>query len=250
MEILKLIDVKKYFGGVRALENITTTLDEGELVMVIGPNGAGKTTLVNVISGYIFPDGGRIIYLGEEITRHPPLKRIEKGIVRSFQLVNIFDGLTVYENLMTALFSRWKNYSKMYKLVDQYVEVSNEAENILKLFGLIDVADKNIKSISYGDRKLLDVAISFAMNPKLIMLDEPTSGVATKDKYEIMEKILEIIRKTKVTSIIIEHDMDIVFRYGGRVIVMHQGRIIADGEAEEVRRNEEVKKVLLGGVYA
>jgi branched-chain amino acid transport system ATP-binding protein len=88
------------------------------------------------------------------------------------------------------------------------------------------------------------------MNPKLIMLDEPTSGVATKDKYEIMEKILEIIRKTKVTSIIIEHDMDIVFRYGGRVIVMHQGRIIADGEAEEVRRNEEVKKVLLGGVYA
>ncbi len=250
MEILKLIDVKKHFGGVRALENITTTLNEGEIVMVIGPNGAGKTTLVNVISGYVFPDGGKIIYSGEEITKYPPLKRIEKGIVRSFQLVNIFDGLTVYENLMTALFSRRKNYSKMYKLVDDYVEVFNEAENVLRLFGLIDVADKNVKSISYGDRKLLDIAVSFAMNPRLIMLDEPTSGVATKDKDEIMEKILEIIRKTEVTSIIIEHDMDIVFRYSERVIVMHQGKIIADGEAEEVRRSEEVKKVLLGGTYA
>jgi len=250
MEILKLIDVKKHFGGVRALENITTTLNEGEIVMVIGPNGAGKTTLVNVISGYVFPDGGKIIYSGEEITKYPPLKRIEEGIVRSFQLVNIFDGLTVYENLMTALFSRRKNYSKMYKLVDDYVEVFNEAENVLRLFGLIDVADKNVKSISYGDRKLLDIAVSFAMNPRLIMLDEPTSGVATKDKDEIMEKILEIIRKTEVTSIIIEHDMDIVFRYSERVIVMHQGKIIADGEAEEVRRSEEVKKVLLGGTYA
>lgn len=250
MEILKLVDVRKYFGGVRALENVTTTLNEGELIMVIGPNGAGKTTLVNVISGLILPDGGKIIYSGEEITRYPPLKRIEKGIVRSFQLVNVFEGLTVYENLMTALFSRMKNYNRMHKLVDDYVEVSNEAENLLKLFGLIDLADKNIKSISYGDRKLLDIAISFAMNPKLIMLDEPTSGVATKDKDEIMEKIIEIIRKTKVTSIIIEHDMDVVFRYGERIIAMHQGKIIADGKADEVKRDEEVKRVLLGGIYA
>ena len=250
MEILKLIDIKKYFGGVRALDGITTTLYEGEIVMIIGPNGAGKTTLVNVVSGYILPDRGKVVYAGEDITKHPPLRRIEKGIVRSFQLVNTFDGLTVYENLMIALFSRQKYVNRIHKLVDSYVNLSNEAENLLKLFGLSDVADKNIKSISYGDRKLLDIAISFAMNPRLIMLDEPTSGVATKDKDNVMKKILEIIHKTKVTSIIIEHDMDIVFRYGKRIIVMHQGKIIADAEAEEIRRSEEVKRVLLGGIYA
>lgn len=250
MDILKLVNVKKYFGGVKALENVSTVLYEGEVVMIIGPNGAGKTTLVNVISGYLLPDDGKIIYAGEDITRYSALRRIEKGIVRSFQLINIFDRLTVYENLLASLFSRRKLQNKMYKLIDRYVDILDEAENLLKLFGLNDVADKNVKSISYGDRKLLDIAISFAMNPKLIMLDEPTSGVATKDKDDIMKKILEIIQKTNVTSIIIEHDMDIVFRYGKRIIAMHQGRIMADGAVEEVKNNEEVKRVLLGGIYA
>lgn len=250
MEVLKIENVKKYFGGVKALDNISITLYEGEVVMVIGPNGAGKTTLVNVISGYIPPDDGRIVYAGEDITRYSALKRIEKGIVRSFQLVNTFDGLTVYENLLVSLFSRRKLQDKMHKLMDSYVDLLDEAENLLKLFGLNDVADKNVKNISYGDRKLLDIAISFALNPKLIMLDEPTSGVATKDKDDIIKRILNIIEKTNVTSIIIEHDMDIVFRYGKRIIVMHQGRIIADGTAEEIKRNEEVKQILLGGIFA
>lgn len=250
MEVLKLLEVKKSFGGVRALDNISIALSEGEVVMVIGPNGAGKTTLINVISGYLYPDEGRIMYMGEDITRYPPLERVGKGIVRSFQLVNTFDKLTVYENILVSVLSRKKYQYAFRKILDEYTDALEETENILKLFGLSDEADENIMSISYGDRKLVDVAISFALNPKLIMLDEPTSGVATKDKDNIMEKILDVIRKTKVTSIIIEHDMDIVFRYGVRIIVMHQGRIIADGEVEEIRKNEEIKKVLLGGVYA
>ncbi|MEM1583070.1 MAG: ABC transporter ATP-binding protein [Nitrososphaerota archaeon] len=250
MEVLKLLKVKKSFGGVRALDNISIALSEGEVVMVIGPNGAGKTTLINVISGYLYPDEGRIMYMGEDITRYPPLERVGKGIVRSFQLVNTFDKLTVYENILVSVLSRKKYQYAFRKILDEYTDALEETENILKLFGLSDEADENIMSISYGDRKLVDVAISFALNPKLIMLDEPTSGVATKDKDNIMEKILDVIRKTKVTSIIIEHDMDIVFRYGVRIIVMHQGRIIADGEVEEIRKNEEIKKVLLGGVYA
>lgn len=250
MEVLKLINLKKYFGGVRALDDISAILHEGEVVTIIGPNGAGKTTLVNAISGYVLPDSGRIIYMDEDITKSTPIERVNKGIVRSFQLVNTFDKLTVYENILISLISNKKYHNQMTKTLDSYTDILGEAENILKLFGLEDRADNIITSISYGDRKLVDVAISFALNPKLIMLDEPTSGVATKDKDDIMKKILEAITKTGVTAMIIEHDMDIVFRYGKRVIVMHQGKIIADGGVEEIRRDEEIKKILLGGVYA
>ncbi|MCX8192753.1 MAG: ABC transporter ATP-binding protein [Nitrososphaeria archaeon] len=250
MEVLKLHELKKSFGGVKALDNISTVLNEGEVIMVIGPNGAGKTTLVNVISGYLYPDEGRIIYMDEDITRIPPLERVSRGIVRSFQLVNTFNRLTVYENILISTLSNKKYQYKLTKTLDNYTDALEEAENILKLFGLSEKADENIMNISYGDRKLVDIAISFALNPKLIMLDEPTSGVATKDKDSIIEKILDVIRRTKVTSIIIEHDMDIVFRYGKRITVMHQGKIIADGEVEEIRKNEEVRKVLLGGIYA
>ncbi|MEN2974205.1 MAG: ABC transporter ATP-binding protein [Candidatus Caldarchaeales archaeon] len=250
MEVLKLLNLRKSFGGVKALDNISTLLHEGEVVMIIGPNGAGKTTLVNVISGYLYPDDGRVIYINEDITRSPPLERVSKGIVRSFQLVNTFNRLSVYENILISILSRKKYQYRFGKILDNYADALEEAENILKLFELSNKADENIINISYGDRKLVDVAISFALNPKLIMLDEPTSGVATKDKDYIMEKILDVIKKTGVTSIIIEHDMDIVFRYGKRIIVMHQGRIIADGEAGEIKKNEEVRKVLLGGVYA
>lgn len=250
MEVLKLHELKKSFGGVKALDNISTVLNEGEVIMVIGPNGAGKTTLVNVISGYLYPDEGRIIYMDEDITRIPPLERVSRGIVRSFQLVNTFNRLTVYENILISILSNKKYQYKLTKTLDNYTDALEEAENILKLFGLSEKADENIMNISYGDRKLVDIAISFALNPKLIMLDEPTSGVATKDKDSIIEKILDVIRRTKVTSIIIEHDMDIVFRYGKRITVMHQGKIIADGEVEEIRKNEEVRKVLLGGIYA
>lgn len=250
MELLKLVGLRKSFGGVRALDNLSTSLSEGEIVMIIGPNGAGKTTLVNVISGYISPDSGKIIYKGEDITRSSPTERVNKGIVRSFQLVNAFDKMTVYENVLISVLTRMKNQYRMSKTLDSYTEALQETEKILKLFGLSDEADEYITNISYGDRKLVDVAISFGLNPKLIMLDEPTSGVATKDKDGIMERILEVIRATNVSSIIIEHDMDVVFRYGRRILVMHQGRLVADGEAEEIRRNEEVKRILLGGVYA
>lgn len=250
MEILKLLEIRKSFGGVKALDDVSTVLDEGEVVMVIGPNGAGKTTLVNVISGYLYPDNGRVIYMGEDITHSNPLERVSKGIVRSFQLVNTFDRLTVFENILISVLSKKKHQYKLSVVLDNYVDALEETENLLKLFELSDKANENVTNISYGDRKLVDIAISFALEPKLIMLDEPTSGVATKDKDDVMEKVLEVIRKTKVTSIIIEHDMDIVFRYGRRIIVMHQGKIIADGEAEEVRKNEEVKRVLLGGIYA
>ncbi|MCX8201631.1 MAG: ABC transporter ATP-binding protein, partial [Candidatus Caldarchaeum sp.] len=235
---------------VRALDGVSLTLEEGESVMLIGPNGAGKTTLVNAVSGYLRVDGGKIIFMNQDLTDTKPTERVRKGIVRSFQLANNFDKLTVYENILVAVMAKKQQHLKFTKVVDNYKEEFEEAEQVLNLFDLGDKAHEYITNISYGDRKLLDAAIAFTLGPKLIMLDEPTSGVATSEKDAVMKKITDAIQRTKVASIIIEHDMDIVFRYGKRVVVLHQGKIIADGTVEQIRRDEEVRRLLLGGIYA
>ncbi len=246
MAILRVVDVKKYFGGVKALDGVSFTIESGEIVAIVGPNGAGKTTLINTISGYIVPDHGQIIFIGEDVTRQSPIERIRRGIARSFQFANIFDNLTVYENILAAIVSRKKYTKEVLKIIDTFTDAATEAEDLLKLFGLESSASSYPTEISYGDRKLLDVAIAFALEPKLLLMDEPTSGVATREKDTIMQRITSAIRKKNITSVIVEHDMDIVFRYSDRMIVMHQGRVLTQGRPEEVAKNEEVKKVLLG----
>ncbi len=246
MEVLRVIDVKKYFGGVRALDGVSFTIDRGEIVAIVGPNGAGKTTLINTISGYIIPDQGQIIFMGHDVTRLSPIERIRMGIARSFQFANVFDNMSVYENILSAVISR-KGYTRnLLNVVDTFEDAIAEAEEIIKLFGLEDVAHFYPTEISYGDRKLVDVAIAFALNPKLLLMDEPTSGVATKEKDAIMQKITKAIRGRGVTSIIVEHDMDIVFRYTDRIIVMHQGKVLAEGKPDEILQNDEVKRVFMG----
>jgi len=251
-EILLLRDLSKYFGGVRAVDRVSLKIYEHEFLSIIGPNGAGKTTLVNLISGYLKPTSGTIIYYNKDITKLDPVERIRMGIVRSFQLVNIFNNLTVFENILIPIISRRgaATVKNIVKIIDGEKEVIDEAEEILKVFDLSRYADKYPMELSQGDRKLLDVAIAFALRPRLIMLDEPTSGVATKEKHVIMEKIYEILKKSGITSIIIEHDMDIVFKYSQRIVVMHQGRIIADGAPEEIRARDDIKSLLIGGIYA
>jgi branched-chain amino acid transport system ATP-binding protein len=246
MEVLRVVDVKKYFGGVRALDGVSFTISKGEIVAIVGPNGAGKTTLINTISGYIMPDHGRIVFMGNDVTKLSPIERIRLGIARSFQFANIFDNMTVYENILAAVVSRKGYTKKLLDVVDAFEDATSEAEEIIELFGLEDVAYSYPTEISYGDRKLVDVAIAFALDPKLLLMDEPTSGVATKEKDVIMQKITTAIRRKGVTSIIVEHDMDIVFRYTDRMIVMHQGKVLAQGKPDEILRNEEIKKVFMG----
>ncbi len=249
-EILELRGVSKYFGGVRAVDDVSLKILERERVSIIGPNGAGKTTLVNLISGYYKPTKGSIVFEGIDITDKDPVKRIELGIVRSFQLANIFSGITVFENIMIPIIARRKLFRKLTRVIDREREVIEEAEEILKIFGLLKYTDMYPHDLSQGDRKLLDAALAFALKPKVLMLDEPTSGVATKDKHVIMDKISEIIDKTGVTCIIVEHDMDIVFKYSERIVVMHQGRVIADSKKEEIKGREDIKSLLLGEIYA
>lgn len=246
MDVLRVVDVKKYFGGVRALDGVSFTIESGEIIAIVGPNGAGKTTLINAISGYVVPDYGQIIFMDENITKHPPIERIQKGIARSFQFANIFDNLTVYENILAAVVSKKGYTRKPLKIIDNFIDAAGEVEDLIKLFGLEAVAESYPTEISYGDRKLLDVAIAFALEPKLLLMDEPTSGVATREKDALMQRITSAIRKKNITSIIVEHDMDIVLRYSNRIIVMHQGKVLTQGKPDEVMRNEDVKRVLLG----
>ncbi len=251
-EILSIRDLSKHFGGVKAVDGVSLKIFEGERISIIGPNGAGKTTLINLISGYLKPTGGSIIYYGRDITALNPIDRINMGIVRSFQLVNLFNNLTVFENILIPILFRRRaiSISRLISIAYKDREAMDEAEETLRIFGLSDKADKYPTDLSQGDRKLLDVALAFALKPRLIMLDEPTSGVSTRDKHLIMEKIVEILQGAGITSMIIEHDMDIVFKYSQRIIVMHQGRVIADGKPDEIRARDDIKSLLIGGIYA
>jgi branched-chain amino acid transport system ATP-binding protein len=244
--LLVIENLKKQFGFLQAVDNISFEIKDGEIVSIIGTNGAGKTTLVNLISGYLKPDSGRILFFGQDITYASPYKRIQLGVGRSFQIIQLFEKATVLDNVRTAIFSRNGMIRRGFLPADRYTPVTTEAVGILDNFNLLDKKDFTPKALSEGDMKILDVAIAFALKSKLLLLDEPTSGVATYDKFKVMDSIVSAIRKGEISTLIIEHDMDIVSGYSDRVIVMHEGKIIAEGKPDEIMENKEVKATVFG----
>ena len=250
MNLLQTEKLKKYFGETHAVDSVDFTVREGEVLSLIGSNGAGKTSLVNLISGLFPADSGRILFRGKDITDQSVHDRIKTGIARSFQIVNLFDQLTLLDNVALAIFSRQGITRSLATLADHHREVWQEAMTVLREFGLDRTRTMLAGGISQGERKLLDVAVACALRPKLLFLDEPTSGVSTRDKAQIMDIVTSIVRAEKITAVIIEHDMDIVFRYSDRIVVMHQGAILADGTPDEIRRNEAVTSTLIGTAHA
>jgi len=244
--MLTIEHLKKHFGFVKAVDNVNLNIRQGEIVSIIGTNGAGKTTLVNLISGYIKPDSGRILFLDKDITHSSPYVRIKLGVGRSFQLIQLFGGISVLDNVRTALFSKYEMIHNAWFSADRYASVMDEAIQILSNFNMSDKKDLTPKGLSEGDLKILDIAIAFALKSKLLLLDEPTSGVATNDKFKVMDSIVKVIKKEGISTLIIEHDMDIVSGYSDRVIVMHEGRIMAEGKPDEVMENKEVKATVFG----
>jgi len=239
-------NLKKHFGFVKAVDNVNLEIGEGEIVSIIGTNGAGKTTLVNLISGYIKPDSGRILFFDKDITFASPYIRIKLGVGRSFQLIQLFGNTTVLDNVRTALFSKYGMIRKGLLPADRYSSVTDEAIKILENFNLADKKNLTPTGLSEGDLKILDIAIAFALKSKLLLLDEPTSGVATSDKFKVMDSIISAIKREKISTLIIEHDMDIVSGYSDRVIVMHEGKVMAEGKPNEIMENKEVKAVVFG----
>jgi len=246
MSLLATRQLVKYFGETHAVDHVDFTVEEGEVLALIGSNGAGKTTLVNLISGLLPADEGQILFRGADVTHQSVHERIRAGIARSFQLVNLFDQLTALDNVALSIFAREGKTRKLFALAESDRPVWQEAAEILKLFGLDAKARMLAGGISQGERKLLDVAVAYALRPKLLFLDEPTSGVSTREKAPIMDTITSVVRSEHISAAIIEHDMDVVFNYAGRIVAMHQGAILADGTPDEIRRNEAVRVNLLG----
>jgi branched-chain amino acid transport system ATP-binding protein len=246
MSLLEVRNISKSFGSNTAVDDVSLTIRKGQFLGLIGSNGAGKTTLVNLISGFFPADHGALLFEGHDITRQSIHERIRVGIARSFQLVNLFDQLTVLDNVALTIFSRQGKTRWLWALADRDSAVRDEAVAVLRQFGIETKAAMLAGAISQGERKLLDVAVAYALRPKLLFLDEPTSGVSTREKAPIMDIITGVVRAEGITAVVIEHDMDIVFRYSDHIVAMHQGTILASGTPDEIRRNEQVAMTLLG----
>jgi branched-chain amino acid transport system ATP-binding protein len=248
--LLQTIGLTKRFGEFVAVNAVNFRVNQGEFLSLVGSNGAGKTTLVNLISAQLKPDAGQILFEERDITRRSVAERIHAGIARSFQLVNLFDGLSVLDNVSLAIFSREGKVRNLATLAENDRAVRDEALEVLRLFGLERKRDLVTGGLAQGERKLLDVAVAYALRPKILFLDEPTSGVGTRDKSQIMDTVSGVVRGGTVTAVVIEHDMDIVFKYSDRVVVMHEGAFLADGPPADIRANEDVQTVLLGAPAA
>ena len=246
MDLLTTQALSISFGDNRAVDGVDFSVKQGEVLALIGSNGAGKTTLVNLISGLMPPDSGHIIFEDRNVTRQSSYERIKAGIARSFQIVNLFDQLSCADNVALSIFSREGKTLNLAALASRDRAVWEEAHDVLRRFGLDRTAMILAGAISHGERKLLDVAVAYALRPKLLFLDEPTSGVSTREKAPIMDIVSSIVRSGGITVVIIEHDMDIVFRYSERIVVMHQGSILADGTPDEIRQNDAVTTTLIG----
>ena len=245
--LLDARDVVKRYGDVQALNGVTVSVREGEFVSIIGPNGAGKTTLVNVLTGLLRPSSGRVLFKGRDVAGVGPVRLAALGMARSFQLVNVFPGLTVGETLTVPVLARVGRAGRMFVSLAGDAEIRDRVAEVAALFGLADKLERPARTLPQGDKKLLDVASAFALRPEVILMDEPTSGVSTRDKTAIMETLVQAAKRIGVKAIIqVEHDMDIVFGYSDRIVALHQGRVLADATPEAIRADEEVVATVIG----
>jgi len=242
--ILGVEKVKKSFDGFVAINGVSFSLQKGEICSIIGPNGAGKTTLFNLITGHLRIDEGKLIFKDQEITNRRPYQICRLGVGRSFQRTNIFPRLTVYQNIQAAVLVHRGRSFTFFRPVDSFFQ--KETEEILGRVGLKEYAETVSGSLSYGFQKQLELGIALASEPDLLLLDEPTAGMSTQETHQTMELIGKITQEKGLTLLFTEHDMEVVFSVSQRIMVLHQGRLIAEGPPEEVRRNLEVQKVYLG----
>ena len=242
--LLSAKDIKIRFGGVIAADGINLDVFEGENLAIIGPNGAGKTTFLNISTGYLRPQAGTVTFLGQDITAHLPRTITKLGIARAFQIPQLFLDQTVMENMLIAAASRQGRPSG-FRALSQMPEAP-EMERLLDLVGVKSYAKRTARELPEGQRKLVDIALALALKPRLLLMDEPTSGVASSEKLEIMDILTKALAKEKVTSVFVEHDMDMVERYANRVAVWNVGKIQKVGTPAEVLADPKVREQVIG----
>jgi branched-chain amino acid transport system ATP-binding protein len=227
--LFEVLGVSKAFGAFKALSDVSFSVSDGEFVSIVGPNGAGKTTLVNVATGLLRPTSGAVRFLGRDISGIGPVELTRLGMSRAFQLVNIFPALTVRETLSVAIASRLRRVHNPFRSLRRDGLLQADAERVADVLGLKSKLDKIASTLSQGEKKLLDIASAFALNPAVILLDEPTSGVSTADKHAIMEVLVTAARESGIHAIVqVEHDMDLVERYSHRIVALQGGSLLAD----------------------
>ena len=242
--LLSAKDIKIRFGGVIAADGINLDVLEGENLAIIGPNGAGKTTFLNISTGYLRPQAGTVTFLGQDITAQLPRTITKLGIARAFQIPQLFLDQTVMENMLIAAASRQGHPSGL-RALSQMPEAP-EMERLLDLVGVKSYAKRTARELPEGQRKLVDIALALALKPRLLLMDEPTSGVASSEKLEIMDILTRALAKEKVTSVFVEHDMDMVERYANRVAVWNVGKIQKVGTPAEVLADPKVREQVIG----
>lgn len=245
--LLETSGVRKAYGDFVALDEVTLSISEGELVSIVGPNGAGKTTLVNVLTGLLKPTAGIVRFKGEDIAGIGPVRLAKRGMARAFQLVHIFPALTVAETIAAAVISQTGKSLRLLASVRADAALRARVREVAAIFGLDAKLDNEARLLSQGEKKLLDIASAFALSPEVILLDEPTSGVSSADKHGIMRNVVDAARKAGVKAIIlVEHDMDLVAEYSSRIVALQSGRLLADRPPAEFFADPEIIAAVVG----
>jgi branched-chain amino acid transport system ATP-binding protein len=242
--VLSTKGLNKRFGSLVVAQDIALELPAGVRYALIGPNGAGKTTLINLLTGMLAPDGGQIFLAGEDITSAKPHARVRAGLARTFQINTLFPRLTPLESVTIAVLEREQHSHNWWRGVPAFPDALGEAHDLLERLHLADVAHRRTHELAYGQQRLLEIALALATRPRVLLLDEPAAGVPKDESAELFSVIAELARE--LTVLFIEHDMNVVFRFASRIIVMVGGRILVQGTADEVRADPRVREVYLG----
>lgn len=243
--VLEADGLVKAWGGVRAVDQVSIRVEPGRMLALIGPNGAGKSTCFNLLNGELAPDAGRVVMLGTEVTGWPPRRIRRLGVGRTFQITEVFGSMTVRENVQAALIAARRESFRLFGRADR--RHMDDANALLDRIGLGEQAGRAAGELAYGDVKRLELAIAIANRPKLLLMDEPTAGMAPAERAGLMQLVSALVRETGMGVLFTEHDMDAVFGHADRLMVLHRGRVLAEGRPDEVRTDPRVREVYLGG---
>lgn len=244
MKALVLDNICKNFGGLQALYNVSLEVERGERRAIIGPNGAGKTTLFHIIAGVLPPTSGGIYLFGAEINRFPMHRRVDFGISQTFQIINLFRKLTVLENTLLAIQSFKPIKYNLHLPLSSYKHVIHEAEQIITEWGFWEKRIVKVSDLSYGEQRQLDIMLALAKKPRLLLLDEPTSGLGIAEIQAVISRINDLSQE--ITVLVIEHNMDVALNLADNVVVLHMGKVVAEGSPAMIKQNSQVKEIYLG----